>query len=147
MIQYIRYKYRLFNLFRNRNKTRKVFAGQLKKMRSEKASEDDIYGIYHEENTELKIVDYEIEVLTTEYFVDLAKVHFIEVPRWDDEKAWIDSSLDPYRKVLSNQAISNLREKIMGYRKMRNEQLVPIITSLTGLIGAVIGVVALFISR
>ena len=116
-------------------------------MREEKLSQIDIHSLYDEERSEIKIVDYEIEVLTTQYFIDLARTKFIEVPHWEDDTSWVESSLDPNRQVLSNKAISELRSSIMNYKKERNEQLIPLITAFTGLTGALIGIFALFLSK
>ena len=76
-----------------------------------------------------------------------ARIKFIETPPWGDQECWAESSLDPNRKVLSNASISRLRSKIIVHRKQRIDQLISIITVLTGRTGARIGIAALFLHK
>jgi len=146
MLEYLKFQYKLNKLFREKDKTRKLYAKSIEELRSKTASRDEFESLYAEERSMMVLAEHEIENLTTTYFIRVAQRKFIEIPVWNDENAWISSSLDPNRRVLSNAAISELRSKIMTYRKERNEQLVPLISALTGLAGAVIGLIALFMS-
>lgn len=146
MIQYLKFRFKLGKLFREKEKTEQRYMLDQEKLSKNRASLDEKESLYSEERSQVEIHEYEIEVLTTNYFMKLAKSRFIETPDWNDGKAWVESSLDPNRKVLSHSAISELRSKITQYRKERNEQMVPVITAVTGLMGALMGVIALFMS-
>ena len=147
MIRYLIFKIKINKLFRKREKLQKIYLSYRKDLQCVKGSREEFESLNFDEMTEIGIIDYEIEIITTSYFLRLARLKFIEIPIFSDEKSWVKSSLDPQQKVLSNFAISEIRSKIMKYRKERNEQLVPFITSVTGLAGAIIGIVALCIKK
>jgi len=96
---------------------------------------------------EINVIDFEIECITTSYYTKMARMKFVETPPREDKKAWVESSFDPNKKILSNASISELRSKIIKHRKELIDQLISIITVLTGLTGALIGIAALFLHR
>ena len=144
MIDYFKFHYSLTKFFRKRSKTVRFYQNEISKLRKNKAVNDELQSWYAEQRMEVDIIDYEIECLTTSYYMNVARRKFIEIPEWADKEAWVESSLDPNRRVLSNKAISDLRSKIIKYKKERNEQFISLITALTGLAGVVLGILAIY---
>jgi hypothetical protein len=118
------------------------FAEHFKLAKKRNEGRDEIESLRHEENTELNIIDYEIETLTTSYYLNVARHKFLEIPSRDNNGYWVESSLDPSQKVLSNKAISELRGKIRKDRKEYLSIIAIIISAITGLTGAAIGLIA-----
>ena len=147
MFQHITYQYKLRQLFSKRAKVTNYFLNEYIRAKKHDTDRSDLDSLRHEEISELNIIDYEIEMLTTSYYLSIARYRFIHVPSYEDNKYWTESSLDPNKKVLSNKAISDLRAIIRSNKKDNLGVLSQIITVATGLIGAIIGLLAFVSSK
>ena len=95
MIKYIKFRLKLNRLFKEREKTKKLYSKTQKEIKRNNSSHDERESLIHQEISELNIIDYEIESLSTSYYIDMAKMKFIEIPPFHDKKSWVTSSLDP----------------------------------------------------
>lgn len=147
MIQSLVYRAKLRRLFSRREKVSRKFVKYFEEAKKSKKGKGDLDGLRFEEETELDIIDYEIETLTTSYYLNVARRNFLEIPTYGDNEYWVASSLDPNHKVLSNKSITELRKKVRAERKEYLGIMVQIITTITGLTGAVIGLLAFIGSK
>lgn len=145
-MQYSLYRCRLHRLFSKREKITRSFAKDYRRAKKN-ANQEGLEGIYHEERNEISIIDYEIETLTTSYYLNIARYKYIEIPSPDDKSFWSQSSLDPSLKVLSNRAVRNIRSTIREDRNNNFKLISSIITVVTGLTGAAIGLVAVIYGK
>lgn len=143
MLKYLIYRFQLRKLFLRRRKNTRLYYKLRKKVKDKNPNHDEIQILLSEERSETDIIDYEIETITTSYYLQLAHYRFIEIPEYNNSELWVESSLDPNRKVLSNKAINILRNAIRDERNARVDIIIKIITTVTGLVGALIGLFAI----
>lgn len=139
MIKYLHFRIRLRNLFKKRDIYVQEYIKHRQNALKECANIADMESLRYEERSEIGIIDSEIEELTTSYFLKIARAEFLEIPDFNDETFWVESSLDPTRKVMSNKAIDTLRKKVRENRAFWIDHTVKIIAALTGLAGVLIG--------
>jgi hypothetical protein len=97
---------------------------------------------------DLDEVDDDINVLTTQFYVALARRRFVEVPQGED--MWVVSDTFGSRH-LTAAGITKIRSSLHAEQKERWEifqshtsVLVTLITAITGVLGTVIGVLSFF---
>ncbi|MDD2863568.1 MAG: hypothetical protein PHC99_02445 [Methylococcales bacterium] len=139
MIDSLIYRFKLHKLFSQREKISHDFAQHYKLAKNASEERD----LWDEEKNELNIIDYEIEMLTTSYYLKIAKRKFLEI----HPEYWVGTSLDPdnnvlNQRVLSNKAIKALKMEIRADRKENLTMFTSMISAITGLAGVVIGLIA-----
>ncbi|MGC5779496.1 hypothetical protein [Methylobacterium sp. NFXW15] len=88
-------------------------------------------------------IDYEISRHITEVLRNQAEYYFIPFPEYDDETSWQDNG-DQRMPTLSPKGVLEVRSAIRKERKEAWEFWAGRLTTATGLIGALIGLVAVF---
>ena len=147
MFDWLHYRYQLTLLQRKKRQTQRYFAKALNKARKEQKSVDDLQGLGAEETHELDFIDDDIHHLISNYVRSEAEKHFVPVPRFNlvDGK-WERSEVsDRYR--LTQECIKELRSAIRAERKESSELARSWLTGLTGLIGVLIGLLAIILGR
>jgi len=143
MFENIRLKFKLLKLNNSRNRTISLFRKDKRKMISEKKSRNDIRSIEEEEMFEVGLIDSEIEQCYTTYYLNKARKMFISIPSYSDKTFWKELDQNNPILYLSVSAIKMIRDEVKNNRKDNVNQLIQVITSLTGIIGAIIGVIAI----
>ena len=145
MIENIAYKMKLSKLFNRRSKIIALYQNERELLLAKHATNDQLQELLCGEKNEITLIDNDIETLSTSFYLKQARIHFLDIPKWDDDSFWVESSLDEDRKVLSNRAIGILHEKIREDRSIRIDQISKLITTFTGLAGVLTGIIAILV--
>ena len=104
-----------------------------------RASSDEIRSLRQREWYEVDLIDDQISDLVTRRFLGIANKYLLPTPKHDG--AWIESDVTGLRQ-LEPEAIIELRATIRKERKERYEHMLMWVAALTGLIGALSGLIA-----
>ena len=142
MIEYLRYRAKLAQLFRQKKTMRASYAEDIRKARKEGKSGDDIRSIESGSQFEETMINEEVAILATDNLIEKARRRLIPIPSHDTDGMWEKCCVMDDRYVLSNQGISQLRSSLRKEQKERVELVVQFLAPLIGIIGAVTGLVA-----
>jgi hypothetical protein len=107
------------------------------------ASAEQLRDLGWEFHTERCIAQEELSRVMSARIVTEARRLFIPVPEFKTENgAWIESEFPPGRRLLSIQAMSELRSAIRREKKERHEGWLLWLAAITGLVGALTGLAA-----
>ena len=143
MFDLLIYKFKINSLFNQRKKIIDAYAKEYKALNNKDKHSDEVCCLLAEEQSELDIIDYAIENTDTTFYLKKARKNFIDLSSTSKSDLWMESSLDPSRKVLNDKAISLIRKIVSKENKKKIEITSQIITSVTGLLGAIIGLLAI----
>ena len=114
------------------------------KARARGATAEELYELGHNSHFEHRLADDELIRLTSNYYVRLANRMLIPVPEFKTEGgAWLESQERPGLYHLTPEALHDLRAAIRAEKKARREEWTIWLAGLTGLIGAISGLVAI----
>jgi len=139
MLRLILHHIKIKCLFYKKTQNNKLFSNNKKQNNSSDYA--DRSELYSEWKYEDDLINFQIELENTTYFSELAQLSFLEIKSYNDTEYWVASSIDPNRKVLSNKAISELKNYRRNELKYFTEQFSQIFTILIGLIGTIIGLI------
>lgn len=140
----ISYQWKLNNLHRSRTKTVDTYRHLQGNARKEKKSRDDIEGLIHEEMFEVNMIDDAIQELESCYLIESARQLILPVPEFKkDSDTWEESNLTG-QFSLSKKAMMELRTIVRKEQKGRREGMMLWLTALTGIIGALSGLIAVW---
>lgn len=145
MYEYWKYRANLAKLNRQKNDLRTNLVSQIHKARKEGKLTEEIQSLEHQLYFEDRMIDEEIAILTTDYLLGKAKRHFVPIPSRDKNGIWEKCKTISNRYVLTNRGISQLRSSLRKNRKEQIEIIIMILAALTGIIGAVTGLVAVIL--
>jgi hypothetical protein len=94
---------------------------------------------------ERDLIEDELFTIMSRRVRELAERYLIPVPDYqDDSPDWVKSRIDD-RVRLSEHAIARLRSKIRGEQRERHDQVLRWLAALTGVIGALTGLIAVIL--
>jgi hypothetical protein len=148
MIDTLRFRYQMWRLQRRRRKISRLYdkmiAEQTKKKNSTK---DDLRRLEHEVMFELHWVDEGIDDLISRHLLGITERRFLPRPRFEEDLGdiWVKSDVTG-QIYLSRQAVSEVRAMIRKDTKERQELMLPWLSLLIGLVGALTGLIAVICS-
>jgi hypothetical protein len=145
MIESLRYRAKMTKLFRNKEALRAAFAQDIRKAQKEGKPLDDIQSIEHQSYFEERMFDEEISILATDNLIRKARNRFVPIPSHETDGMWEQCDAISNRYVLTSKGISELRLALRKEQKERLELFVMVLAILTGIIGAVTGLMAVII--
>ena len=145
MFDYLRFRWKLGQLERDLRQTDNKYEADIKAARQRKASADDVDSIEHAQMSEHFLFRDEIQTLHSRYLSTQASRLIIPRPPLGDETMWEKDGLD--RHILSEAGINHLRAAIRAERKARLELFLMWVPGVVGILGALIGLVAMLIGR
>lgn len=146
MLDWLGFRYRLWRLERERRSAEKAGKKTIDAMKKAGVKGDDLdeaeYGVFMDE------VYFEDRVYGehTRYLLRVAHRLIVPIPSYSDEENWEDSNYDGMRYLVPG-AIHKLRTAIRAEQKLRRETILmwlPAIGAITGLLGVIIGLVAVW---
>jgi hypothetical protein len=148
MFNWFRYQFQFIRLIRQRRHLQRRHEELWQDARSKKMSTPEIDKISRQSNEELRLFDFKIAELQSDYYIRQAINLSVELPSRQDPTAWV-TSLRTGTAQLTLHGVAQLRSLLLAARKERSEHLRawlstigPVLGSLTGLIGAAIGLLA-----
>ena len=140
----ISYRWKLRKLHRLISKTVDVYKRLQEKARKEKKPREDIESLISEEIFEVDIIDDEIETLECRYVIESARKLVLPLPDFDKNgDTWEESKITG-RFRLSKKAMVDIRSLVRKERKERREGMMFWLAALTGIIGALSGLLAVW---
>ncbi len=92
---------------------------------------------------ETDMLDDEIALTITKFWVSKAEGLFLPIPERDDNALWAETTQIPDRRVLTPKGVTMVRSQVRAERKAQMETWLPLLAAVTGLIGTLIGFVAI----
>lgn len=140
-MNYLSYRIKLYKLNRKRDKEDKSLSKKIEETRK-KGGYDAANKIYQTEGVDLQLIDEEISLLATQYFIQKARKDLLPIPSMNDKDGlWEESHLTG-KWYLTNKGITEIhtliRESIIFWTSI----LFGLIGALIGLIGVVIGLIS-----
>lgn len=142
MIEHLRFRRELAKRRRQEEHLRAFCKAEISKARSEGKSRSEIGGLEAQEHAEVTMLEEEIAIVVTEHWLRKAHRRFVPTPELKDGDMWIQCSRTSNEYVLTNRGISQLRTSLRRELKERVEVVVMAAAIVTGLLGALTGLVA-----
>ena len=142
MIDYLKYRYKIGILNDSRLKTEEAYCRKIKKAREQKKSHEEIESLERDEIFELVMIKEEISILITGYLIKKANKWFVPIPGYNEEKMWEKCNAISDQKVLTTMGINTVKQAIRNELKGRIELFIMVAAALTGIIGALTGLIA-----
>lgn len=120
----------------------KQFKKEELKAKEDNKSSQEIYEIGHMYSQEGETYELEIMELHTRYLYSKAQKLLLPIPDYNDESYWETPNFSN-RRHLTNKGIALLRSEIRKELHERRVGLLTWVAALTGLVGAVSGLVAI----
>lgn len=143
MIDFVKYRVALRRLVRQKEKICFAYAKQISEAHKERKKLDDIRALESSAWFEEQMLNEEISILATTYWISKATKHFITIPSRAEEGMWEQCDKISERFVLTSSGISVLRSSLRTERKERRDLILPYILAFTGIIGALTGLIAI----
>lgn len=144
MFAYLRFRWKLGRLERWRKDTAAKSEKEMAAARRRHAKGDEIYEIESNAHYEDRMYDEEVYRLHTRYLFSEAHRLVISTAKFHEKESWEDGPTGARHLTLA--ALNELRAVIREEKKVRRELLlmwVPAIAGLTGLVGALTGLVSI----
>ena len=145
MLDYIQYISELKSLHRIKNKIRKAYDLDLKNAYSKKLPSNKIESIKFSEYHETQMIEEEISLLVTDYWKKISDKHFLPMP--ENKDMWYQCDIMSNRSVLTKKGITQIRSDFEKYKESKRKFPLTFLSALTGLIGALTGLIAIIVSK
>lgn len=147
MFESIKYRLELSKLFKRKKKINQNYSKLIRVAEKEKRPEEEIDGLCSEAAFEDDILDEEISLLVTNYLEGQSKRYFLPLPERNDQKMWTECGIISKQRVLTSHGISEVRSALRKEAKERMEIIFTFLVILTGIIGAITGLLAILLRR
>ncbi|MGC1349165.1 MAG: hypothetical protein WA858_05240 [Xanthobacteraceae bacterium] len=144
MFDYLRFRWKLGQLERELRQNEKHYETKLKTAKQRKASADELHLIQDEGAGEYFHFRDEIRKLHSRYLHTQASRLLIPRPSLNDETMWEHEGPFVY---LTEHGINHLRATIRAERKARVELFLMWVPGVVGILGALIGLVAILFGK
>jgi hypothetical protein len=145
MFGYLRFRWKLGQLERERRRVEKINAAEIATARKRNASADDIYVIENDAAGDYFHFQDEIKKLHSRYLSSQASRLLIPYPQLNDDSMWEREG--PNHFYLTEHGINHMRAAIRAERKARVELFLMWMPGVVGILGALIGLVAVLSGR
>ncbi|MBI5062742.1 MAG: hypothetical protein HZB87_04550 [Desulfatitalea sp.] len=121
------------------------FKHEIEKSRKERKPAKDIQELDHDAWFEQRLIDEEISILTTERLIRRAQRYFVPIPSVKEDGMWTKCEFTENRYILTSSGISKVRSLLRSEYKEGLEFILKILAALTGIVGAITGLVAVLL--
>jgi hypothetical protein len=144
MIDYLKYRWNLLKLQTKQKKDERFYKGLIKEATQEGQDKDEIEALHAEASGSYWDTQEEIRMLTQRHLLATATKLMVPIPdmKKEDDAVW-EHRLGRY--ALTDQGIAHFKTAIRAERKQRTDVYMPWVFALTGLIGAMIGLLAIIL--
>ncbi|HEY1719482.1 MAG TPA: hypothetical protein VGH42_14475 [Verrucomicrobiae bacterium] len=139
MINYFKFKFALAKLHREKGRMIKAYHIALHEAHANHQNREQIEEITSSYRFETDMIEDEINLMISDYWISKVQRLGIFTPWSEDRTIWNETNSIPDRRVLPQKGVSEIRSQIRAERKAQMEMWLPWITVLTGLVGALIG--------
>ena len=143
MFSTLKFRWQLRSLFAEQDRMRKIFKVHLAKARRSKAPRSEIEALNSEAWHEETMINDEIALLVTQFWLRRANRLFVPAPARTEEGMWQESQ-HIERWVLTEKGISAVRTAVREEERAKREFLAYLGSGIIGVVGAVTGLVAVW---
>lgn len=143
MVQWILFKWRLARIERDRAAVLKAHHKVIEKAKADEGNIQLIQGLYQDQYFEVTMLDSSRANLITRRLLSIAYALMLPTPQDD---YWERCAVTGYR-VLTDEGIHLLRCSIREERKSRREAALAWLAAITGVVGALTGLIAVAIGQ
>jgi len=143
LVQWILFKWRLAKLERDRAAVLKAHQKAIKKAKADEENIQLIQGLHQDQYFEITMLDSTRASLVTRRLLSIAYALMLPTPQDD---YWERCEVTGYR-VLTDEGIHLLRRSIREERKSRREAALAWLAAITGVVGALTGLIAVAIGQ
>lgn len=147
MLNYLKFKIKLKNLYKTKSKLQNAYQYDIKAAYEQNVKNEKIEYIRDCAYHETRMIDEEISLLVTDYWLEISNQYFLPLPSKKDEDMWEECCIMSRRKVLTNKGISELRSELYTYKDSKYRTELKLITALTGMVGAATGLLAIILTK
>jgi len=140
MLAWLSYRYQLARLHRQRKRIERGWAKARAKAKSESKDQEELRDIAFLAQHEIEELEEDIRLLETRYLTALAERHLLPIPQREEAEV-------TGRYMFSRETIKQLRSLIRAEQKERSELARSWLAGVTGLIGVLIGLLAVILGR
>ena len=144
MIDYLKYRWNLLRLQTKQKKDQRFYKGLIKESVQEEQDKDQIEAFHAEASGSYWDTQEELRTLTQRYLLATATKLMVPIPDMKKEGVEFWEQRDGCY-TLTDQGIAHLKTAIRVERKQRTEVYMPWVFALTGLIGAMTGLLAIIL--
>ncbi|MEO9786267.1 MAG: hypothetical protein ABJF67_01465 [Aurantimonas coralicida] len=146
VIEAIRYRWTLYRLQSAERAEQDSYRDAVKKARAERKPREEVDSLEQEAWEMSKIHEDAIYLHITNHLRQVSNRMFLPMPAMDDEAAWFRRT-DYHRRVLSDAGIATVRSRIRREHKERSEVGLAWLAGATGVLGALTGLLAVYLSN
>ncbi len=140
------FRWQLARLFAKQDQIRRIYNRYLDEAKREKRTPEEIEQIVDEAQMEESIVVDDIESLVTRFWLRRAQRLFVPTPHRSDSTMWKERSFTR-SKVLTELGITVIRKAVREEENAGRDSWAQIAALLIGAIGAITGLLAVFLSK
>jgi hypothetical protein len=126
-------------------RTRLSFKDEIQIARNERKPKGEIQRLDHDAWFEQRLIDEDISILTTDRLLRRAQRHFVPVPSIKEDSMWTKCEVTENRYILTSSGINKVRSLLRSEQKEGLEFILKILAALTGIVGAITGLVAVLL--
>jgi len=142
MLEAFKYHCQLKKLLRQEEKCCRLYKTEIDKAKREHKKREEIESILSEQGFELQLIQEEMQLLTSRRLCRMARRLMVPLPKHGDEGFWYQQYTSG-EYSLTREGIWELKKSIRMEKKGRREGKLLWLVALTGIIGAVTGLVAI----
>ncbi|MCK4914512.1 MAG: hypothetical protein KAS69_07970 [Planctomycetes bacterium] len=142
MLETTKYHYCLKKLYKEQQKTSNLYSHLIVDAKNKKKPQDEIEKLRSEEMNESQIIDEKIGSLVTQRLCKKADQLMVPIPDYHDEEYWNDMCVYRQGRILTTKGVCEVKKAIRAEKRERREGFVVWMAALTGIIGAITGLVA-----
>jgi hypothetical protein len=146
MFEYVRFRYHLWHIEREKRKASVQFDKDYAEAKKRGDTEDEITSLESGAMEEYYESEDEVRKLYTQYLVREAHRLMLPGPDRDDASIW-EHGLIIGGRHLNAKGIDALRATIRAEKKARHERLLMWVPGITGILGTLIGLLAILMGR
>ncbi|HZT34456.1 MAG TPA: hypothetical protein VFA15_00940 [Nitrososphaera sp.] len=145
MVNWFRFRYRLQKVLRNKDRLERSYLKAIRQAEKKPKHPYEADELWAEFFSEKAFYDDEINSLVTGHLCEMASQLMLPVPEHEEKGMWQEAEHRHNRWVLSVKGAAELRAAIRKEQRESREQFVIWASLLTGIIGALTGLISILI--
>lgn len=147
MLHYLFFKKEINRLYKRKRKIEKAYQSEIEAAYEQQKKANEIESIKSCAYHEVKMIDEEISLIVTDYWLKVSNKHFLPLPSAKENDMWDECTIMSKRRVLTNTGVTKIRNEFKDYKEGRFNMELKVIAAITGMVGAVTGLLAIILSK
>ncbi len=139
-------QFRLWQLFSEKYCIRDRHLRHIADARKRRAGNEELLALDHDAWIDESEIQDSIDSLVTSHLLRKANRRFLPIPERSEAGSWRKIAFSS-RRVLTAHGVTTIREAIRSESKHRRDAIILFLSTLTGIIGALTGLLAVFLTK